>query len=308
MSLSSGVERRPEAPGPGPVPEALLRSLELSVRRRAQGLMPGEVRSHQLGSGTELALVRPYRPGDDVRRIDWNVTARTGEPHVRVDVAERTLTTWLVLDRSPSMAFGTADRRKADVAEGVALALGHLSTRRGNRLGIVTFGGDADAVMAPRSGPRGMLAALRESRRGPAAGPVGTTSLREAVLRVGRVARGRSLVVLVADFRGESGWDRALADLGGRHDVLAIEIRDRHEDELPDIGSVWLSDPETGEELQVDTGDARVRSAFADAAAEDRRLLARRLARCGADHVVLTTAGDWLRPLADAVKVRGRAR
>jgi uncharacterized protein (DUF58 family) len=132
--------RTPATPGPGPMPEALLRALDLNIGRRVEGLLAGDYRSVLLGQGSELALVRPYVPGDDVRRIDWNVTARTNEPHVRVDLAERVLVTWLVLDTSASMEFGTADRRKADVAEGVAIAVGHLATRRGNRLGIVTFG------------------------------------------------------------------------------------------------------------------------------------------------------------------------
>ncbi|TML66742.1 MAG: DUF58 domain-containing protein, partial [Actinobacteria bacterium] len=140
MSLRTALRRppTPAEPGPGPMPDALLRALDLSVGRRVEGLLSGDYRSVLLGQGSELALVRPYVPGDDVRRMDWNVTARTNEPHVRVDLAERVLVTWLVLDTSPSMEFGTADRRKADVAEGVAIAVGHLATRRGNRLGIVT--------------------------------------------------------------------------------------------------------------------------------------------------------------------------
>ena len=154
MTLSLGGpgglqrERPRERPGPGPTPEALLRALDLTVGRRIRGLLPGEYRAHDLGGGTELAQVRPYEPGDDVRRIDWNVTARTTIPHVRVHVPERALTAWLLLDVSPSMTFGTADRRKADVAEGVALAVGHLATQRGNRLGIVTFGGQWDVTNA----------------------------------------------------------------------------------------------------------------------------------------------------------------
>ena len=124
----------PAKPGPGPMPEGLLRALDISIGRRVEGQLAGDYRSVLLGEGSELALVRPYVPGDDVRRIDWAVTARTNEPHVRVHLAERVLVTWLVLDTSPSMEFGTADRRKADVAEGVGIAIGHLSTRRGNRL------------------------------------------------------------------------------------------------------------------------------------------------------------------------------
>ena len=142
MRNAGALLARPTAarPGPGAMPEGLLRALDVSIGRRVEGLLAGDFRSNLLGTGTELAMMRPYVPGDDVRRIDWNVTARTGEPHVRVDLAERVLVTWLVLDTSISMQFGTADRRKADVAEGVAVAIGHLATRRGNRLGVVTFG------------------------------------------------------------------------------------------------------------------------------------------------------------------------
>ena len=142
MSLLKAPARPPTAgqPGPGPMPTALLRALDITIGRRMEGLLAGDYRSSLQGEGTELAQIRPYSAGDDVRRIDWNVTARTGETHVRVNVAERVLATWLVLDTSPSMQFGTADRRKADVAEGVAIAIGHVATRRGNRLGVVAFG------------------------------------------------------------------------------------------------------------------------------------------------------------------------
>src|ERR687893_448139 len=160
MAVGTAKERTPDRPGPGPLPEVLLRSLDLVVRRRVEGLLAGDHRSSLLGTGTEIAQVRPYVPGDDVRRIEWNVTARTGETHVRVDLAERVLVTWIVLDVSASMAFGTAERRKADVAEGVCLALGHLASRRGNRLGVVSFGGSRQTAVPPRQGRTGMLALL----------------------------------------------------------------------------------------------------------------------------------------------------
>ena len=147
--------RTPGRPGPGPLPAALLRKVDLTVRRRIDGLLAGDHRSWATGDGTELAQVRPYAPGDDVRMIDWNVTARTGEPHVRVNVAERAVETWLLLDTSASMTFGTADRRKWDVAEGVSLAIGHFAVRRGNRLALATFG-DRNPVASPaRQGDRG---------------------------------------------------------------------------------------------------------------------------------------------------------
>src|SRR5512133_3998297 len=174
----------PDRPGPGPMPDALLRALDITIGRRMEGLLAGDYRSSLFGDGTELAQVRPYIPGDDVRRIDWNVTARTDEPHVRVQLAERVLVTWLVLDTSPSMRFGTAERRKADVAQGVAIALGHLATRRGNRLGVVTFGDEAPRTLPPRQGRSGLLGLLAALRAEPEQARTGETSLGEALLRV----------------------------------------------------------------------------------------------------------------------------
>ena len=178
------VERSPDRPGPGPVPPAVLRSLDLAVLRRVESLVPGEHLTPQVGAGTELAMIRPYFPGDDVRHIDWNVTARMREPHVRVHVGERALTTWLVLDTSASMTFGTAERRKFDVAEGVALAVGHVASRRGNRLGVVSFGGGTPKVMRPRQGRLGLLQLLAELRGEPEGEGAGATSLGAAVFEM----------------------------------------------------------------------------------------------------------------------------
>lgn len=288
----------PDRPGPGPMPDALLRALDITIGRRMEGLLAGDYRSSLFGDGTELAQVRTYVPGDDVRRIDWNVTARTGEPHVRVQLAERVLVTWLVLDVSASMQFGTAERRKADVAEGAALAIGHVATRRGNRLGVVTFG-DANPRGLParqgRIGLVGLLMALREEPDGERLGP---TSLGEALTRTGALAKQRSLVVVVSDFRGPRDWRRPLLELAGRHDVVALEIRDRREETLPNVGALWLVDPETGRLLRVDTRSRRLRERFAAAAADERTDVEKALASLGVRHLVLSTSGDWLRSLA----------
>jgi uncharacterized protein (DUF58 family) len=265
-----------------------------------EGLLAGDYRSALLGDGSELAQIRPYVPGDDVRQIDWNVTARTSEPHVRIHHAERVLVTWLVLDTSPSMQFGTAERRKADVAEGVALALGHVATRRGNRLGVVTFG-DGDTRSAPvRQGRLGLIGLLGTLREQPPAtdGRVGATSLDEAIRKADALARQRSLVVLVSDFRGPMDWRKAMLQLSGRHDVIAVEVRDPREQELPKAGELWLVDPETGRLLRVDTRSEKLRRRFAEAAAAERRALAQVFTKVGVRHVVLTTSGDWLRQLA----------
>jgi uncharacterized protein (DUF58 family) len=279
------------------MPEALLRALDVTIGRRVAGLLAGDYRSALVGEGSELALIRPYVPGDDVRRIDWNVMARTREPHVRVDLAERVLATWLVLDASASMQFGTATRRKADVSEGVAIALGHVATRRGNRLGVATFGAGSQRALPPRQGRvalLGLLATLREQ----AEEASGAGSLAEGLRRAGALARQRSLLAIVSDFRGPLDWRRQLLQLAARHDVVAVEIRDPREQELPNLGELWLVDPETGRQLRVNTRSARLRARFAAAAAEERRSVAEAIRSAGARHLVLTTEGDWLRELA----------
>lgn len=318
MIATHPIGTRPkERPGPGPTPVALLRALDLTVGRRIHGLLPGEFRALDLGGGLELAQVRPYQPGDDVRRIDWNVTARTTIPHVRVHVPERALTTWLVLDVSPSMTFGTALRRKADVAEGVAIAVGHLATQRGNRLGIVSFGGPADRRIQPIVGRDGLLATLlvagdaaSVTGRGQPPGDVEAArpdGLSDALRFVSAAARRGGLVVIVSDFRGPREWLRPLAAVAMRHQVLAIEIDDPREGDLPDVGELTLVDAETGRTVRVDTSSARLRDRFRTAAADERRSLAWELRRAGVGHVVLSTADDWLRRLAGQMRILGRA-
>jgi uncharacterized protein (DUF58 family) len=304
MNDTLGIVRTPDKPGPGPTPEALLRALDVVVRRRVEALLSGDHRSAAIGIGTELAQIRPYQPGDDVRRIDWNVTARTQEPHVRDQVAERALVSWLVLDTSPSMTFGTADRRKADVAEGVALAVGHVGTRHGNRLGVVTFGDAKPLALPPRQGRVGLIGLLTIARREPQGDSGGATSLGEALARTGRLATSRALIFVVSDFRGPRDWRRDLIELAGRHDVVAVEIRDQREQELPDVGELWLVDPETGRQLRVDTSRRRLRERFAAAAAAERAELVAELRSAGADHVVLWTSGDWLRTFAGFLRHR----
>lgn len=286
------------------MPLPLLRALDLDVRRRIEGMLPGDFSSATTGKGTELALVRPYNVGDDVRQMEWNVTARTGQPHVREQVAERTITAWLLLDVSASMSFGTAERRKADVAEGVALALGHLANRRGNRLGIMTFGGRQMQVVTPSGGRGGMLALLHTLARleGASRPPAGSgpqaDSLARALQRAAKIARTRGTVWIVSDWRSQTEWRRPLAQLVHRHEVVAVEIRDPREQELPNVGDLWLVDPETDRQLRVDTQDRKLRRDFAAAAAEERIELRRQLLAGGARHVCLTTSEDWLRSLA----------
>jgi uncharacterized protein (DUF58 family) len=309
MSLHAlGPARTPGRPGPGPLPAALLRKVELTIRRRIDGLLAGDHRSASFGDGTELAQVRPYVLGDDVRLIDWNVTARTGEPHVRVHVAERAVETWLLLDTSASMTFGTANRRKWDVAEGVSVALGHFAIRRGNRLAVATFGDRNPTAVPARQGNRGLLGLLLALRREPDVEPAGPTSLGAALARLGRLARRRSVIVVVSDFRGPRDWRSPLLQLASRHDVVAVEVRDPREQELPHVGDLWLVDPETGRQLQVDTRSGKLRERFSDEAAAERAELARVLRSLGVSHVVLSTSGDWLRRLVGFLQTEGRRR
>jgi uncharacterized protein (DUF58 family) len=299
LIAAAGRERTAARPGPGAITAESLEALELAIARRVDGLLAGDYRSAFTGLGTELHQVRPYEPGDDVRRIDWNVTARTGLPHVRVELAERVLVTWLVFDASASMDFGTAERRKADVAEGVALAIGHAATRRGNRLGLVTFGPDADSRWRrPRQGRRGLLLTLAALRQEPA----GNGTLGQALALLDGLAIQRSLVVIVSDFRGRQDWHAPLLRVAGRHPTAAIEIRDPREQELADVGDLRLVDPETGRQLRVDTSDAQLRARFAAAAQQERAGLVRLLASAGVRHTALSTEGDWLRPLAAFLK------
>jgi uncharacterized protein (DUF58 family) len=308
MSVDALAARRDAArPGPGPLPGSVLRALDLTIARRVEGLLAGDYRSSRLGQGTELAQVRPYEPGDDVRMIDWNVTARTRVPHVRVHLAERVLTSWVVVDASASMRFGTADRRKADVAEGAALAIAHVATRRGNRLGVVAFGGAEAQVLPPRQGRAGLLGMLTELReeREPEAG---ATSFSAAFSRAAAVARQRALLAVISDFRGPLDWRPQLIQLAARHDVVAIEIRDPREQELPAMGELWLVDPETGRKLRVDTRSARLRARFAAAAEAERAAVATTFASLGVRHVVLPTEGDWLRVLVPFLRRGGPRR
>jgi uncharacterized protein (DUF58 family) len=275
-----------------------MRALQIDIGRRLEGMLTGEFRSARYGDGTELAQVRPYVPGDDVRLIEWNVTARTQTTHVCVNLAERVLVTWLVLDTSPSMLFGTADRRKADVAAGVSLAIGHVATRRGNRLGVLTFGDREPHSLPPTQGRHGLVGLLETLGRETEQERVGATSLGTALTQTAARARQRGLVVVVSDFRGPLDWRTPLLDVLRRHEVLAVEVRDPREQELPDVGDVWLVDPETGQELRVDTSSPTLRDRFAAAAAEERSGVARVLTAVGVPHVVLSTQGDWLRTLA----------
>jgi uncharacterized protein (DUF58 family) len=248
-----------------------------------------------VGVGTELAQLRAYQVGDDVRQIDPAATARTGIPHVRVHVPERTLTTWLVIDLSPSMAFGTAVRLKSDVAEGVAQVIGRLAVRRAGRIALLTFGSGRMRLIPPRGSRPALIGLRRTLAEG--VGEDGHSephALSHALGRVGRIAVQPGFVVVISDFRGQHDWTTAMGALRMRHSVLAVEVRDPREGTLPAVGRLALIDPETGERIEIDSNHRALRDRFAAAERRDRELIASELRRLRIDHAVLTTDGDWL--------------
>ncbi len=294
------MSRSPLAPpaarqGPGPVAQPLLDALDVSLNRLVARTLPGDQRASGVGVGTELAQLRPYEIGDDVRHIDPAATARTGQPHVRVHVPERALTTWIVLDVSPSMAFGTAQRLKSDVAEGVALVFGRLAIRRAGSVGLVSFGAGKPGVLQPRGAKPGLVALGRMLAQGIAPdGQNDRDGLTGALRLVGRLARQPGLVVVISDFRDQHAWETPLGSLRIRHSVLAAEIIDPREAELPSVGYLALVDPETGARIEVDTSRRRVRERFAALERERRATVKRELRRLRIDHVDLSTGEDWL--------------
>ena len=281
--------------GPGPLAQPLIERLDLALSRLVARMLPGDRRAAGVGAGTELAQLRQYEIGDDVRHIDPAATARTGQPHVRLHVPERALTTWIVLDVSPSMAFGTALRLKADVAEGVALVFGRLGVRRAGSVGLVAFGAATTRVLPPRGAKPGIVALRRMLAEGVAPdGQHHADGLESALARVVRMTRQPGLVVVISDFRDQHGWQRPMGALRVRHSVVATEIVDPREAEVPAVGRLAVVDPETGARIEVDTSSRRVRERFAALDRERREHLTRELRRLRVDHVTLSTDQDWL--------------
>jgi uncharacterized protein (DUF58 family) len=294
--VSTGLLQPPAArQGPGPIAQPLIEALDVALSRLVARMLPGDRRAAGVGAGTELAQLRPYEIGDDVRHIDPAATARTGQPHVRLHVPERALTTWIVLDVSPSMAFGTAQRLKADVAEGAALVFGRLGVRRAGSVGLVTFAAAEARVLPPRGAKPGMAALRRQLQEGVAPdGQHDPEGMAGALRRVARLARQPGLMVVISDFREQHGWERPLGSLRMRHSVLAVEVVDPRETELPDVGHLALIDPESGARIEVDTSSARLRERFAELERERRAGISRELRRLRIAHVALSTDNDWL--------------
>ncbi|WP_019700075.1 DUF58 domain-containing protein, partial [Paracidovorax oryzae] len=293
--------------------DRLLRRLEWTVLRRLDGLLQGDYRTLLRGAGVDLADLREYQAHDDVRHIDWNVTARLGTPHVRVFSEDREMAAWFLLDLSPSVDFGPPGQTKRDRLTGFVAVLARLLTRHGNRVGAMLFGHGSPAsatasVLPPRTGRTHVLRLIDALAPAgpPGSAPPGTTELHRLLESAAPVLRRRSAVFVVSDFLSAPGWEKPLAQLAQRHDVVAVRLLDPLEMALPDVGVLHLRDPETGEQLTVDTRDRAFRQRFARLAAERETALRSALARAGADTLELATDDDLLDALVRFMELRGQ--
>ena len=288
-------------------PDALLRKLEWTVVRRLDGLLQGDYRTLFRGSGVDLADLREYQHHDDVRHIDWNVTARLQTPYVRQFLEDRDLTAWFLLDLSGSVHFGSADVTKLAVSTGFVATLARVITRHGNRVGAVLYGSQVDAVLPPKSSRTHVLDLLQRMTQPRPAAPKANkagksqagagTSLVDLLRTADGVMTRRSLVFVLSDFISQPGWQDALARLARRHEVVAVRLWDPMEMALPDVGLVTVEDAETGEQLFIDAADPAFRERYAAIAAQQEAALIDDLARSGADVVELATDDDLLQAL-----------
>lgn len=288
--------------GPGATPldvttrAQILTRLELVLGPRLDGLLAGPTTTTALGPGIERAGAAAYHAGDDARLMDWTLTARLGEPHVRTTQAEREVTTWVVADRSPSLDFGTARSEKRDVVLGATAAFGMLSVRAGHRFGVVACGMPTLTTRPPRAGRDAMMAALTtvyDTPRGDNAPPP-AGDLAGGLAWLARAARQRALVVVVSDFLGPDTWQAPLRTLGVRHQVVAVRVSDPRESALPNVGVLGVIDTETGRQRYVQTASATLRARYAAAAAAREAATLASLRAAGAVPLALSTDRDWL--------------
>ena len=291
------------------VKATVLRRLELDVSRRLEGLVSGDYLALATGPGSDPAGARPYGPGDDARHIDWNLSARTLAPQVRTTDADRELETCVVVDRSASLDFGTAEREKREAALAAVAAFGFLTVRSGNRLGALITGGSELTWLPPRSGRTGLmsgLTAIYDTPRQPA-GPAQSAGLGAGLARVARTQRRRGQIIVVSDFLDPSDWATPLRRLCLRHQVIAVQVTDPRELQLPDVGMLSVVDAETGQHLHVQTSSAVLRERYRAAAAERHIQIRRLLGEAGAEHLPLSTDRDWLVDIARFVDRRRAA-
>jgi uncharacterized protein (DUF58 family) len=285
-------------------PEALLQRLEWTVLRRLDGLLHGNYRTLFRGFGMDLADLREYQFNDDVRHIDWNVTARMDQPHVREFLEEREVTAWFVLDLSPSVDFGSGTKKKRTVSSEFVGTLAHMLTRYGNKVGAIFYGGQLDTVIAAKSGRMQVLQILHRMQRRPELAQSPVTNLSQFLQEAGAIMNRRSVVFVVSDFISSPGWEKPLAQLAQRHETLAVRLYDPLEMELPDLGLFTIQDAETGEQIFVDTHDKGFRKRFAAAADKREAELRKAFNDAGIDALELSTDDDLVETLMRFVDLR----
>lgn len=289
-------------------PERILHRLDWQVIRRLDGYLQGDYRSLFRGSGVDFADLREYQPQDDIRYIDWNVSARMDTPYVREYMEDREIIAWFLLDLSPSVDFGTLDTQKRTILVDFVGVLSRLLTRHGNRVGAVMFGSGVQHTVPARGGRMHVLRLINDLLKQPHLNHVPMTDL-SALIRGGlHSIKKRSLVFVVSDFISTPGWERTLGLLAQRHEVIAIRLWDPRETTLPDVGHIVLEDMETGEQLFVDTSDKKFRQRFMDAAQKREEALTESFKHAGVDVLQLSTEADLIHSIASFVMLRRQRR
>ena len=283
-----------------------MRHLEWTVLKRLDGLLQGDYRTLLRGFGLDFAGLREYQHEDDVRYIDWNVTARMDSPYVRQFSEDRDMNAWFLVDLSPSSDFGSSRVNKRDLSTQFVAALSRLLSQHGNRTGAMIYGSMVDTIIPPRCDRRHVLHLLHRLRHRPVLGAVGPTRLEVLFGRAAETIKRRSAVFLVSDFISEPGWEKPLAQLAQRHDVVAVQVSDPFEQTLPDLGLITMEDPETGEQLFVDTSDKGFRTRFETLATERDEALRQTFSRLGVDRLTLATDQSLLDNLVRFSQARKR--
>ena len=289
-------------------PERVLHRLDWQLLRRLDGILQGDYRSLFMGGGLDFAELREYQPPDDIRHIDWNVTARMDMPYVRQYMEDREITAWFLLDLSPSMAFGGLERRKESVVVDLVGVLARVLTRNGNRVGAILYDNDVEFAIPPRCGRPQVLRLINDIQRQQSSPGGAMTNLAKLLESAYNSIKRRSLIFLVSDFICLPGWDRAMDRLNRKHDLLAVRLWDPREADLPDVGVVLVEDSETGAQLSVDTSDRGFRRRFHDAALRREAELAMTFKRAGVGELSLSTEEDLVLAILRFASLRGRAR
>jgi uncharacterized protein (DUF58 family) len=289
-------------------PERILHRLDWQVIRKLDGYLQGDYRSLFYGSGVDFADLREYQPEDDIRYIDWNVSARMNTPYVRKYVEDREIIAWFLLDLSPSVDFGRVDNQKRTVLVDFVATLARLLTRHGNRVGAIMYGSRVQHTVPARGGRNQVLRLINDLLKQPYLSKTPATDLSPLFKSGLNAIKKRSLVFVISDFISEPGWEKPLNLLSQRHEVIAIRLWDPREMELPDIGTIVMEDAETGEQLYVDTHDKKFRQRFKEAASQREAMLTETFKRSGVDVLPLSTEEDLIRAIIRFATIRRQHR